>query len=103
MFDLADEVRTRLNYTMPGGGIGRGGPIATLLRPQDVAPPPLDIFLCGYMKNLVSQVKNKGLQQLKACMRIAVAVVTHSMLQNTWTEVEYRLGCRASSSAHIEI
>jgi hypothetical protein len=53
------------------------------LRPQDVTP--LDIFLCGHIRN-------------------AVAAVTHSMLQNTWTEVEYRLGCRrASSSAHIEI
>jgi len=56
------------------------------------------------MKNLLSQVKNKDLQQMKACMRNDVAAVTHCMLQNTWTEVEYRLGCRrASSGAHIEI
>jgi hypothetical protein len=56
------------------------------------------------MKNLISQVKNKDLQQMKACMKNALAAVTHSMLQNTWTEVKYRLGWRrASSSAHIEI
>jgi hypothetical protein len=54
------------------------------------------------MKNLVSQAKNKDLQQMKACMRNAVAAVTHSM-QDTWTEVEYHLGCRARSGAHIEI
>jgi hypothetical protein len=102
VFDLADEARTPLKYTMPSGGIGRGGPIATLHRPPDVTP--LDIFLCGYMKNLVSQVKNKYLQKMKARMRKAVAAVTHSMLRNTWTEVEYRLGCcRASSGTHIEI
>jgi hypothetical protein len=98
VFDLADEVRTHLNYTMPG----RGDPIPAPLRPPDVTP--LDIFLCGYMKNLVSPVKNKALQQMKACVRNAVAAVTHSTLHNTWTEVEYRLGCRrASSGAHIEI
>jgi hypothetical protein len=44
---------------MPGRGIGRGGPIATPLIPPDVTP--LNIFLCGFMKNLVSQVKNKDL------------------------------------------
>jgi len=99
VFHLADEVRTHLNYTMPGGGIDRGGPIASPLRPPDVTP--LDIFLCGYMKNLVSQVKNKDLQQMKACMRNAVAAVTHSILQNTWTEVEYRLGCSASIGALV--
>jgi len=101
VFHLADEVRAHLNYTMPEGGIGREGPIASPLRPPDVIP--LDNFVCGYMKNLVSQVKNKDLQQIKACMRNAVAAVTHSILQNTWAEVEYRLGCRASSGAHIEI
>jgi len=85
---------------MPGGGIGRGDPIATPPRPPDVTP--LNIFLCGFMKNLVSQAKNKDLRQMKACMRNAVAAVTHSM-QDTWTEVEYHLGCRACSGAHIEI
>jgi hypothetical protein len=40
---------------------------------------------------------------MKACMRNDVAAVTHCMHQNTRTEVEYRLGCRASSGAHIEI
>jgi hypothetical protein len=102
VFGLSDKVRTHLNYTMPGGEIGRGGPITTPLRPPDLTP--LDIFFCGCMKNLLFPVKNKDLQQMKACMRNAVAAVTHSLLQNTWTEVEYRLDCRrASSGAHIEI
>ena len=81
---------------MPGGGNDRRGPIATALG-------PLDFFLCGYMKNVVYQVKNKDLQQMKTCIRKALAAVTHSMPQNTWTEVEYRLGSRASSGGHVEI
>jgi hypothetical protein len=83
VFDLVDEVRNHLNRTMPGGGIGRRRPIATLLRPPDVTP--MDFFVWGYVKNLISQVKNNDLQQMKTGIRNAVTSVIYSMLQNTWT------------------
>jgi hypothetical protein len=36
--------------------------------------------------HLMNQDKN-NLQQLKACIKDAVATATHIILQNTWTEI----------------
>jgi hypothetical protein len=58
---------------------------------------PLDFLLWGYAKN-ICQMKNNNLQQLKTCVRTSVAAVTHNMLQNTWTEVEYLLCHQACPS-----
>jgi hypothetical protein len=45
------------------------------------------------VKNLVHQVINNDLQQLKALN----AAVTHKMLKNTWTDFGYLLDiCRAN-------
>jgi hypothetical protein len=50
------------------------------------------------------QVKNNYLQHLEACIRDPVATVTHNMLENTWTEVEYQLdNCCATRHAHPEM
>jgi hypothetical protein len=82
--------------------IGRGGPIA--LPPRSSHLTPLDIFLCGYVNNIVYQVKINNLQHLRAHIRGAVATVTPNMLIATWNEVKYRLDiCRATKGAHIEI
>jgi hypothetical protein len=69
---------------MPGGGIGRRAPSTWPLRSSDVTP--LD-FLWGYVKILVYHVRNNDLQQLKARIRNAVAIVTHITIRNTWTKV----------------
>jgi len=52
---------------------------------------PLDIFLWSYTMNLIHHVRNNDLQQSKGGTKDAVATVTHNILQNTWTEIEYRL------------
>jgi len=49
--------------------------------------------------HLMKQDKN-NLQQLKACIKDAVANVTHIILQNIWTEVEYHLDiCHVTRNA----
>jgi len=54
--------------------------------------------------HLVYKVKINNLQCLEARKRDAVATVTHNILRNTWTDVEYRLDmCRATRKAHNEI
>jgi hypothetical protein len=79
-----------LHHTMLGRWIGRGEPIAW--SPKSPGLTSLDFFLWGYVKNLVWQVKNNHLQQLKGLLGEAVATVTHNVLQNKWTEVECRRG-----------
>jgi hypothetical protein len=77
-----------MDREMVGRKIGRNGPIAW--------PPKSPDLIC--------QVQINDLQQLKACIRDAVATVTPNMIQATWNEVEYRLDiCRATKGAHIEI
>jgi hypothetical protein len=54
-------------------------------------------------ENVVYWIKNKDIQKLKA-RRDAVAVESHHMLQNTWTEAEcYVDSCRATRDANIKI
>jgi hypothetical protein len=88
---------------MVGRWIGRGGPIAWSPRLSDLTPP--DLFLWGYVKNNVYQVKNDDLEHLKAhSIGDAVATVAPNMLQATWNEVEYHVDiCCATKEAHIEI
>jgi hypothetical protein len=53
--------------------------------------------------HLIYQVKNKDLQQLKACVS-DVAMLTQNMLPNMWTGVEYHLNIfHATMDAKIEI
>jgi hypothetical protein len=60
---------------MTGRWIGRGGPIAWPPRSPDLTP--LDIFLWGYVKNTVYQVKIND-QHMKACIRDAMVTVKHN-------------------------
>ena len=56
------------------------------------------------MKNQVQQDKNSDVKQLKALMTGDVIINPQSMLQNTWTKVEYRLDiCRANRGSQTGI
>jgi hypothetical protein len=66
---------------MAGKWIGRDGPIAWPPRSPDLTP--LEIFLWGYVKNIVYKVKINDLQHLRARIRDALAAVTPNMLQET--------------------
>lgn len=51
-------------------------------------------------RTLSTWSETENLQQLKACMRDAVAIATHKMLQNMWKEFKYHLDiCCATRSA----
>jgi hypothetical protein len=96
------HIRNHLDREVAGRWIVISGPTAWPPRSPELTP--LDLFLWGYVKNIVYQVKINDLQHLKARIRDAVATVTLNMLQATWNEVEYRLDiCRATKGAHIEI
>lgn len=82
--------------------IGRG--VAITWPPTSPDLTQLDCFLWGYVKNLVYKVKNNDFQQLEADTSDPIAVVIHSMLQNTWKEVKYHLNiCRATGCSYIEM
>jgi len=51
VFVLLHEVRNCLNHSMPGRWISRSITIAWLPRSPDLTA--LDIFLCGYVRNLL--------------------------------------------------
>jgi hypothetical protein len=81
------QVRNHLDREMAWRYIGGGG-----------------FTLCGHVKNIVYQVRNNDLQNLKDRIREAVATVTPNILQATWNEVEYRLDIfRVTKGSHIEI
>lgn len=95
-------MRSYLNHTMLDKWIGRG--VAISWPPRSLDLTQLDFFLWGYVMNLVYQVRNKDLQQLKADIRDPMAMVIHNMLQNTWTEVKYHLNiCHATGCFYSEI
>jgi hypothetical protein len=60
-------VRNHLNRQMAGRWIGRGGPISWPTGSPDLTP--LDVFLRGYMKNIIYYIKIDDLQHLKACIK----------------------------------
>jgi hypothetical protein len=82
--------------------IGRG--VAILWPPRSLDLTQLDFFVWGYVKNLVYQVRNNDLQQLKADIRDPMAMVIHNMLPNTWKEVKYHLNIyHATGCIYIEM
>jgi hypothetical protein len=66
------HVWNHIDREMAGRWIGRGGPIAWPPGSPDLTP--LDFFLCGYVENIVSQVRINDLQHLKACVRKTLAM-----------------------------
>jgi hypothetical protein len=87
---------------MAGRWIGRGEAITWTPRSPDLIP--LDIFLWGYVMNIVYQAKINELQHPRADIRDDEATVTPNMLQAMWNKVKYCLDiCRVSMGAHTEI
>jgi hypothetical protein len=85
-FVLADEVR---NYLQPHDGWRTDQQRSdNCLATKVTRCITMELCLWRYVKNLVHQVKNHDLQQLKARIRDAVVTVTHNMLQYTRTEVD---------------
>ena len=67
-------------------------------------PPPLDFFLCGYVKDKVFSTPVPDITNLKARITDAFVTVTEDMLENTWRETDYRLDVlRAKKGAHAEV
>jgi len=67
-------------------------------------PPPLDLFLWGYVKDKVFSTPVPDITNLKARITDAFATVTEDMLENTWRETDYRLNVlRATKGAHVEV
>jgi hypothetical protein len=87
---------------MAGRWIGRRGLIAWPPRSPDLTP--LDLFLWGYGKNIVYQVKINHLRRPKTYMRTAGATVTPNVLQANAERIEYHLDiCLLTKGAHIDI
>ena len=90
-----------LNERFPDAWIGRGGPIPWPHRSADLSP--LDIFLWGYIKNIVFAEK-MNIQHLQDRITSAIETITRDMIQKTWQEIEFRLDVsRATNGAHIEM
>ena len=69
-----------------------------------ISPPTLDFFLWGYVKDKVFSTPAPDITNLKARITDAFATLTEDMLDNTWREIDYRLGVlRATKGAHVEV
>jgi len=65
---------------------------------------PLEFFLWGYVTDKVFSTSVPDITNLKARITDAFATITEDMLENTWTEIEYRLDVlRATKGAHVEV
>jgi hypothetical protein len=95
------EATDFLYRRFPEKWIGRGGPITWPPRSPDLTP--LDLFFCGYIKDAVYvSPLATTLPELAGRIRDAVAIVTLDLLNNVWTEIEYRYICRATRGSLIE-
>jgi hypothetical protein len=64
----------------------------------------LDLFLWGYVKDIVHRTKVRDITNLKQRITDAIATTDEGMPQRTWQEIEYRLDVlRANNGAHIEV
>jgi hypothetical protein len=90
-----------LNRKSPEKWIDRGRPITWPLRSPDLTP--LDYFFWGSIKDaLYVPPLATTLPELAGSIRDTVATVTLDLLNNVWTETEYRYICRDSHGALIE-
>ncbi|PNF19921.1 hypothetical protein B7P43_G11719 [Cryptotermes secundus] len=100
-------VRGLLNLVLPQRWIGRAaGEHSPLLRWPPLSPDitPCDLFLWGYVKNLVYVPPlPKSLQDLRNRINRAVETITPEMLQRVWQEFDYRIDeCRVTKGTHME-
>jgi hypothetical protein len=72
--------------------------------PRSPVITPLDLFLWGYVKDIVYKTPVTALDELKLRIVAAIETVTPQMLENTWKEIEYRLDIlRATKGAHVVV
>jgi len=91
-----------LNGRFPDAWIGRGGPMSWPPRSPDLSP--LDIFLWGYIKNIVYGEKIRNIQHLQDRITSAIENVTQDMIQKMWQGIEFGLDVsRATNVAHTEM
>jgi hypothetical protein len=65
---------------------------------------PLNLFMWGYVKDIVYKTPVTSSDELKLRIVAAIETVTPQMLENTWRETEYRLDIlRAMNGARVEI
>ncbi|GBM10047.1 hypothetical protein AVEN_61094-1 [Araneus ventricosus] len=96
------EVRKVLDEKFPRRWIGRGGPIPWPPRSPDKTP--LNLFLWGYVKNIIYQSPIRDTGELKSRITATIQTVDSALLYSTWLEISYRLDVlHATNSAHIEI
>jgi hypothetical protein len=67
----------------PGRWVGRDGPNPWPPRSPDITP--LDLFLWGYVKDIVYKTPVTSLDKLKLKIVAAIERVTPQMLDNSWT------------------
>ena len=83
----SSHVRRFLDATFPNRWIGRDDPTPWQPRSPDITP--LDVFLWGYVKDIVFSTPVPDITNLKARITDAFATVTEDMLGNTWRETDY--------------
>jgi len=65
---------------------------------------PLDLFLWGHVMDKMFLTPVLDITNLKARITDAFATITEDMLENTWSEIDYRLYVlRATKEAHVEV
>jgi hypothetical protein len=85
-----------------GRWVGRDGPIPWPPRSLDIMP--LDLFLWGYVKDIIYKILVTSLDELKLRIVAAIERVTPLILKNTCREFEYRLDIlRAMKGAYVEV
>jgi len=78
-----------LDVTFPNRLIGRDGPTPWPPRSPDITT--LDFFLWRYVKDKVFSITVPDITNLKARITDAFATISEDMLENTWSETDYRL------------
>jgi hypothetical protein len=94
-------VREFLDMHFPARWVRRDGPIPWPPRSSDIT---LLDFFWGYVKHIVYKTLVTSLDERKLKIVAAIETVTPQMLENTWKEIEYRLGIlRAKKGTHVEV
>jgi hypothetical protein len=101
------EVRHFLNKNLPHRWIGRAVITDLSFHTWPTRSPdltPCDFFLWEYVKDVVYVPPfPNDLQELRQRIIAAVATINRYMLENVWTEMDYRIGvCRVTRGSHIE-
>ena len=91
-----------LDATFPNRCTGRDGSTHWPPRSPDITP--LDFYLWRYVKGKMFSTPVADITNLKVRITDAFAAVTEDMLENTWTEIDYRLYVlRATKGARVEV